>query len=147
MPKARKANKLKNGAIRSDGAEEAFIDTIDEKFEVLDFFKHVWPKLKAAAKYGDVNAMIREYGPFSILNIVELALCGKNEKVRLAANIELMHMGEGKPIQRNWNINNNLDTINEKELDALLKSYLANMDSGDKKKLKAIAAPTKDKDE
>lgn len=120
FPKAPK----RNYAHESKLLENKLVESTDLKYEIIDFYKRVWPRLKELAKNGDVEEMIKQYGPYAFLSVTDLAFHGQSEKVRLAAALELMHMHTGKPIQRSITLTKNLDSMSEKELDILLTSYL-----------------------
>lgn len=100
------------------------MDDLDERAQVLDFYRNVWPDIVKAAKVGDIEAMFRGYGVGAVLELGKQMRHGKTEKTRQDAARTLMHMHTGTPVQRSLNINRNFDTMADKELDVLLLSKL-----------------------
>ena len=78
--------------------------------------------------------MIEAFTPTAVMTLGNIAVNAKSEKVRIAAAAEIMHMSMGKPVQKSVNINRNLNSMDEGELDALLTGYLKEL-TGDQKKL------------
>lgn len=107
-----------------NATEHAVASQLDEKTEILDFYKSVWPLLKKAAEYGDVETMFKKYGPVAVLRLMHQVSHAKSEKVQQEAAKALMHMAHGTPVQRSINVNRNYESLSDKELDALLLSKL-----------------------
>ena len=106
------------------GVQDKMADMLDEKTLFEEFRKEILPKLREAAKFSDVTAMLEAYAPYAVVGLMDMAQGARKEEVRLAARIRLLEHATGKPVQRNLIATKNLDDLPEKELEALLKSEL-----------------------
>lgn len=92
--------------------------------ELRKMYDEMWPELLRAAAARDTARIIDLFSPLATLSVMDIAMNGESEKHRIAARTEMFHMAQGKPVARAINLNKNIDGIDEKELDALLRSML-----------------------
>ena len=104
--------------------QDKMAELIDEKTMFEEFRREILPKLREAAKFADVGAMLETYAPYAVIGLMDLAQSAKKEEVRLNARIRLLEHATGKPVQRNLIATKNIDDLPEKELEALLRSEL-----------------------
>ncbi len=117
--KVRNQPNKKYGSIENRLAHE-----LDRKAELMEFYEEVWPLLKKAAKIKNIDQMLKEYAPTAILILIQQATAAKSEKVRQSAALELLHMSEGKPVQRQMNVTRNVDKMPEAEVDSMIRGLL-----------------------
>lgn len=97
---------------------------MDNKQEIRKRYDDVWDDIGRAVENRDVERVIGLYGPLAVLVLGDLMVNGRDDGMRLSAAKEMMHMSQGKPVSRNVNLNGSMDTLDEKELDALIRSYM-----------------------
>ena len=112
----------------TDGGKQAEVSgACDAWYDIQAFYKEVWPKILKLKQYGNIEAMIETYTPIALMNIGEIAMKSKSDKVRLDASTELVHLGIGKPVQKVFNLNGNVDNLHDDELNSLLTQYLKDL--------------------
>lgn len=119
-----KGSRGRQNASSGNSVQDKMADLLDEKVVFDEFRRNVLPKLREAAKFSDIGAMLEAYAPYAVVGLMDLAQSAKKEEVRLNARIRLLEHATGKPVQRNLVATKNLDELPEKELEALLRSEL-----------------------
>ena len=108
---------------RKNFVEEKMVRQLDDlaKFEE---FKTLLPKLQRMIKEGKSSKDIRDWAaPFVQASMTNIALTEKDAKTRLAAGKDLLDRDEGKA-KENKEITHRLDNLDDRQLDALLKSEI-----------------------
>ena len=117
-------------------AKDGYVDIDDGKFN-----GELLPKLAKACQLGDVDSFLSLYGPYSLLELVRLARTTKLDNVKATVLLALKDACLGKAVQRSFNINKNINTMGEKEIDALLRSELKKLSPAERQDL-LNAGPT-----
>ena len=102
-------------------------EDVDGRLEMVRFYEEVWPKVKELVRHGDVEEMFQRYAPMAVVELGRQMMNGGSEKVRAFAAVKLMEMAKGKPVSRSISLTKNLDSLPEKELDALLRSEIGRL--------------------
>lgn len=121
-------SKFRDGAV-----ENKMMDCLEEKALVEEYLKQHWNEVIELVRFGDINGLLKNYSLAAALTLGHLMRHAKSEKVRESAARELMHMEIGKPLQKSVNINKNFSSLDERELNSLLKSYIDEFNSDHKK--------------
>jgi hypothetical protein len=127
--------KAKNWTVKK---ENEIIEALDAKHEMIALFDEYYPVLKELAEVGDVEQLLKKNAPIAVLTLIkEMATAGKSRE-RIEAATKLAYMAGYKPVERNINIEGNIDRMSEPQLDTLLGSAFKKMTDKDKKLMRKL---------
>lgn len=104
--------------------ENRLAEDLDTKRGMVEFYDEAWPLIKKAAKFKNIDDMLKNFAPLAVLTLVDQAMNAKSESVRQSAATELLHMSEGKPLQKQLNVTRNIDRTPETEIDSMIRGLM-----------------------
>lgn len=110
--------------LREHRTENNLLENLEKKETALALLDEIWPNVEQMARHGNVSGMLKAYAPLAVLRLMDLAKNAQSEKVRASAAEALMVQQIGKPVQANVTLTKDFSAMEEKELNALLKSTL-----------------------
>lgn len=115
--------------------EDAMLDNLDLKNQILSIAQELLPLIGDDAKVGDIAKMLDKVAPVAVLRLVDTVVNSSNEKVRTGAAKDLLYMAGYKPVERSVNINDSFEKMSDKQIDAFLKNSLDKMNDTERKGL------------
>lgn len=129
-PRMQSYSKLQTtGGIRK---EDIYLDNLEIKDTILKIADQLLPIIKKNTEMGDVAKLIEKCAPISVLQMYSLMVSSESEKTKLEAAKTLAYMAGYKPIERNVNIEGNIEAMSETQLDSFIQSAFDTMSKKDK---------------
>ncbi len=120
------------GNISRDHEEDQWIEDLELRRMVEETLDRLKPLLRLDLKVGDVSKMLERTAPMTIATLIDVMYNAKNAKTRAEAAKTLSFMAGYKPVEKNINIEGNIDRMSEAQLDAFIRNSFENMSEKDK---------------
>lgn len=123
---------VKRGIVNKHEEEDNWIENLEFRRMIEEFAEKLIPLLKMDLKVGDVSKMLERTAPMTVITMIDIMHNSKSSKVRAEAAKNLAHMAGFKPVEKNINIEGNIDRMSEAQLDAFIRNSFESMSEKDK---------------
>jgi hypothetical protein len=131
--------------------EEELCDNIDMKYKMIETFKTIWPLFEGHLKTGDVSKLLHASAPYAVMTLISEMIGADKSRERIDAAKTVSYMAGYQPVQRNLNIEGNIDRMTDDQVTGLLKAAFHGMTVEERKTIQAaleqkqLAPPKEDK--
>ena len=123
--------KFQGGDIQHD-TETDMLENLEFKRMLEETAEKLIPLFRMDLKVGDVTKMLERTAPMAVITLIDVMNHAKSPKVRAEAAKTLSFMAGFKPVEKNINIEGNIDRMSEAQLDAFIRNSFDNMSEKDK---------------
>lgn len=120
------------GILGRDEEENKIIDNIEFRKMLEETAEKLIPLFRMDLKVGDVSKMLERTAPMAVITLIDVMNHAKSPKVRAEAAKTLSFMAGFKPVEKNINIEGNIDRMSETQLDAFIRNSFESMSEQDK---------------
>ncbi len=135
-PRGARADLQRQRAVKGNQArrrEDELIDMIDMGKAMRAAFRDIWPLMEGRMKDGDIPKLLDLAAPYAVTTLISEMLTSPNARERIDSSKTLAYMAGYQPVQRNLNLEGNLDRMSDDQVTGLIESTFRGMSEDERK--------------